>query len=112
MTLPTDWRVKRGDDWTAPQLIVVKVSGTAANISTGWTVLAKAAYRSPDSTTKVSFTVDVTGGTAGAELSLARTTTAAMAVGQWWIDVEATHATYGRHSSESFPLEVVADVTR
>ena len=112
MTLPTDWRLKRGDDWTAPQLIVIKVSGTAANISTGWTVLAKAAYLSPDSSTKVSFVVDVTGGTAGAQLSLTRTTTETMAAGLWWIDVEATHATYGRHTSESFPLEVVADVTR
>jgi len=112
VTLPTDWRLKRGDDWTAPQLIVIKVSGTAANISTGWTVLAKAAFGSPNSTTKVSFTVDVTGGTAGAELALTRTQTAEMAPGKWWIDVEATHATYGRHSSESFPLEVVADVTR
>lgn len=112
MTLPTDWRVKRGDDWTAPQLIVVKVDGVAQNIATGWTVLAKAAFGNPDSSTKVSFTVDVTGGTAGAELSLTRTQTADMSPGTWFIDVEATHATYGRTSSESFPLEVVADVTR
>lgn len=117
MTLP-EWACKQGDDFRAPQPIVVKVADVAADLTdTDWTYAAQARLRSDD-TTAVDFDID--DDTALLEdgklvLSLPRATTEAMDVGGWIVDVQVTNDTIdgvGRKSSATFGLTVKADVTR
>lgn len=117
MTLP-EWALKRGDDFTAPQAIVVKVDTVAADLTdTDWTYAAQARLRSDD-TTVVDFVIDddsVLLAAGKLVLTLPRATTEDMAVGGWIIDVEATNDTIdgvGRKSSATFTLTVKNDVTR
>lgn len=119
MTLP-EWAIKRGDDFTAPQPIVVKVGGVAQDLTdTDWTYAAQARPRNPaESTTFVDFTIDDDAGLLGdgkLVLSLARADTAGMEVGGWQVDVEVTNDTIvgvGRKSSATFPLTVKQDITQ
>jgi hypothetical protein len=117
VTLP-EWALKRGDDFTAPQAIVVKVDTVAQDLTDAdWTYAAQARLRSDDATV-VDFDIDPD--TALLEdgklvLSLPRATTEDMEVGGWVIDVEATNDTIdgvGRKSSATFTLTVKNDVTR
>lgn len=117
MTLP-EWATKQGDDFRAPQPIVVKVADVAADLTdTDWTYAAQARLRSDD-TTSVDFDID--DDTALLEdgklvLSLPRATTETMTVGGWIVDVQVTNDTIdgvGRKSSATFGLTVKADVTR
>lgn len=117
MTLP-EWACKRGDDFTAPQPIVVKVADVAADLTdTDWTYAAQARLRTDD-TTFVDFDIDddsVLLAAGKLQLSLPRATTVDMAVGKWRVDVQVTNDTIdgvGRKSSATFGLTVKADVTR
>lgn len=117
MTLP-EWACKRGDDFTAPQPIVVKVADVAVDLTdTDWTYAAQARLRSDD-TTAVDFDIDddsVLLAAGKVLLSLPRATTETMTVGGWIVDVQVTNDTIdgvGRKSSATFGLTVKADVTR
>ena len=117
MTLP-EWALKRGDDFTAPQPIVVKVDTVAQDLTDAdWSYAAQARLRSDDATV-VDFDIDPDTALLAAGklvLTLPRATTEDMAVGGWVIDVEATNDTLdgvGRKSSETFTLTVKNDVTR
>lgn len=117
MTLP-EWALKRGDDFTAPQPIVVKVADVAVDLTdTDWTYAAQARLRSDD-TTVVDFVIDpdtVLLAAGKLVLTLPRATTEDMAVGGWIVDVQVTNDTIdgvGRKSSATFGLTVKADVTR
>jgi len=117
VTLP-EWSLKRGDDFTAPQAIVVKVDAVAADLTDAdWTYAAQARLRSDDT---IAVTFDIDPDTALLEdgklvLSLPRATTEDMAVGGWVVDVEVTNDELdgvGRKSSASFSLNVKQDITR
>lgn len=117
MTLP-EWACKQGDDFTAPQPIVVKVADVAADLTdTDWTYAAQARLRSDD-TTAVDFDIDddsVLLAAGKLVLILPRATTETMDVGGWIVDVQVTNDTIagvGRKSSATFGLTVKADVTR
>lgn len=108
----TTWRVKRGDDWTAPSDINPKKDGTAIGADIGEWVAACEARPSEDANTAVTVDVTVTEDNK-LRLSIPRDRTADMEAGTTWVlDVELTHDTYGRHSSETIELSVAADVTR
>lgn len=117
MTLP-EWATKQGDDFRAPQPIVVKVGGVAQDLTDpDWEYVAQARLRSDD-TTVVDFDIDEDTGLledGKLVLILPRATTATMADGGWIVDVEVTNDTIlgvGRKSSETFKFAVKADVTR
>lgn len=117
MTLP-EWACKRGDDFTAPQAIVVKVADVAADLTdSDWTVAAQARLRTDD-TTFVDFDIDddsVLLAAGKVLLSLPRSTTETMAVGKWRVDVQVTNDTIdgvGRKSSATFSLTIQQDVTQ
>ena len=117
MTLP-EWACKRGDDFRAPQPILVKVADVAADLTdTDWTYAAQARLRSDD-TTVVDFDIDddsVLLAAGKLVLILPRATTETMDVGGWIVDVQVTNDTIagvGRKSSATFGLTVKADVTR
>lgn len=117
MTLP-EWACKRGDDFRAPQPILVKVADVAADLTdTDWAYAAQARLRSDD-TTVVDFDIDddsVLLAAGKLVLILPRATTETMDVGGWIVDVQVTNDTIagvGRKSSATFGLTVKADVTR
>jgi hypothetical protein len=119
MTLP-EWACKRGDDFTAPQAIVISVDDVAADLTdTDWTVAAQARPRNPtDPDTAVDFDVSddsVLLAAGKVLLSLPRSITETMAVGAWRVDVQATNDTItgvGRKSSATFSLTIQQDVTQ
>ena len=113
MTLP-EWRLKQGTDWTAPNDIIVKVDGTAQDLSSGWTINAWAKAGKASASSHVAFTVSNDSALLEAgkvRLSLARATTADMLPGDWVVDVEVTSTATGRQKSETFTLTVVDAVT-
>lgn len=104
-------RVKRGDDKTF-RTIVVTVGGSPQDLTaSGWSVDAQL-RRTEDSATAVTCAADEAElADSRVVLSLTDTQTAAMAPGTWVGDVEVTGPD-GVHSSDTFTVEVVADVTR
>lgn len=113
MTTPT-WRLKRGDDWTAPQDIAVTLEDVAVDLTDGWSITSQARYGTAQGDA-VDFVVDEDTALLEAgkvRLGLTAEQTAAMATGEWLVDVQTDHADHGRKSSETWVLEVVADVTR
>jgi hypothetical protein len=122
MTLP-EWACKRGDDFFAPQPIVIKRKVEGVPVvqdltDPDWTYAVQARPRNPaDSATFVDFTIDDDSALLEVGellLSLPRATTATMAVGAWRIDVQTTNDAIprlGRQSSLTFPLVIEQDIT-